>query len=152
MIIRGRDLQLMQNTAAQLGARTPFSSLPPLPGSRCAAPGARGPGRQSPRSWLHMARGEHGQTLPCWRHRHSTTYFKQQPVSAACSEGPKLEVQQGSCQITPWLTSMLSVAPNHSKLTSEKPFSSMQWREYLRTTRMCGRIGTATHFQCNILQ
>lgn len=64
-VITRRDLQPVQKPAAQLAAYTPFCSLPPLPGSRFAAPGGqRARGRaHTPGSTL--SRGEHRQSPPC---------------------------------------------------------------------------------------
>ena len=75
----------------------------------------------APRDW-----GERGEALPRCMHRQPRIYFKQQLISAAYYEGSKMEVQHGSCYIT-LINPMLSAAPIHNELTSEKPppFNSM---------------------------
>lgn len=85
-MITGRDLQLVQSPAAQLAACTPFRSLPPLPGSRCATPGAE------PALLVPHAQGRACRDPALLKEQALQNLFQAELISAAYSEGPKLEV------------------------------------------------------------
>lgn len=118
-VITRRDLQLVQKPAAQLAAYTPFCSLPPLPGSRFAAPGgqrARGrahtPGSTCPGESTGRAHPAEGTGTP-------ELISSSSPLAQ-----PTLRVlhwrYMASCHLTP----TLSVAPNHNDLASETPLTA----------------------------